>query len=101
MTGSRVYIATVGSSKEPELSGYRYAGPDYVYLLHGQNPKLGERDSERVAEVVRHIAESLGTQECKLQAVDSFSFDEITRAIIDIWKRHTNDSINSFRECGR
>jgi len=93
MTSGRVYVATVGSSKEPVLKGLLYARPDYVYLLHGQNPTLKERDPERVAQEVRHITESMGTSACVLRAVDSFSFDEITSAIIDIWKDHTNDTI--------
>jgi len=89
----RVYIATVGSSKEPILRGALYARPDIAYLLHGKDPSMEDRNPEKVAEFVRDVLRQIGIQTCELKYIDPFSLESVMTEFIKIWNNHSGDHI--------
>ncbi|MEM2143533.1 MAG: DUF6293 family protein [Candidatus Thorarchaeota archaeon] len=91
--GHTVYVATVGSSIEPILRGFLYSSPDIVYLLHGRNPGLKEKDPDSVAHTAAEKIRELGLRRCHLLEINPFSLESVMTEIIKIWQNHLQDRI--------
>ena len=91
----KIYIATLGRTKEPVLAGFRSDIFDFVYILTNDNKK--EKDPKRnpinvAKEVVDQIENSFKVK-CEIREINPFLADDILEEVVRIYKNHKSDTI--------